>query len=107
MPWISIGSVRMLPIVKRGLSDAYGFWKMIWMRRFQGMNSFADIDRMSRPSKIASPDVAWCSRISVSPTVVLPEPDSPTRPSVLPFGSLNETSLTASNVRVPKRPSRE
>ncbi len=93
--------------MKRGLSDAYGFWKMIWMRRLYGMNSFADIDRMSRPSKIASPVVASCSRISVSPTVVLPEPDSPTRPSVLPFGSWNETSFTASNSRVPNRPSRE
>jgi hypothetical protein len=33
MPWIFIGSSRIWPTVKRGLSDAYGFWKMIWMRR--------------------------------------------------------------------------
>ena len=39
MPWICIGSVRIWPTVKRGLSDAYGFWKMIWMRRLYGMNS--------------------------------------------------------------------
>ncbi len=80
---------------------------MIWMRRLYGMNSRCDIARMSRPSKIASPVVASCSRISVRPTVVLPEPDSPTRPSVLPFGSRNETSFTASNLRRPNRPSRE
>ena len=44
MPWICIGSVRICPTVKRGLSDAYGFWKMIWMRRLYGMNSCGDID---------------------------------------------------------------
>ena len=107
MPWISIGSVRIWPTMKRGLSDAYGFWKMIWMRRLYGMNSRADIARMSRPSKCAVPAVASCSRISVRPTVVLPEPDSPTRPSVLPLGRSNDTSCTARNSRRPKRPSRE
>ena len=107
MPWMFIGSVRMCPTVKRGLSEAYGFWKMIWIRRLYAMNSFCDIDRMSRPSKIASPADASCRRISVRPTVVLPDPDSPTSPSVLPLGSPNDTSFTASNLRRPKRPSRE
>ncbi len=45
------------------------------------------------PSKIASPVVASCRRISVRPTVVLPEPDSPTRPSVLPFRQLERDVL--------------
>ena len=67
------------------------------------MNSRGDIARMSLPSNSASPPVASCSRISVSPTVVLPEPDSPTRPSVLPFGSRNDTSFTASNLRRPNK----
>jgi hypothetical protein len=39
--------------------------------------------------------------------VVLPDPDSPTRPSVLPLGSLNETSFTASNFLRPNSPFRE
>ena len=29
--------------MKRGLSDAYGFWKMIWMRRLYCMNSRGDM----------------------------------------------------------------
>ena len=107
MPWICIGSTMICPTVKRGFSDAYGFWKMIWMRRLYCMNSAGDIDSRSLPSKIASPVVASCSRISVRPTVVLPEPDSPTRPSVLPFGNWNDTSFTALNSRLPKIPSRE
>ena len=80
---------------------------MIWMRRLYCMNSFGDIARMSRPSNSASPVVASCSRISVRPTVVLPEPDSPTSPSVLPLASVNDTSFTALNSRLPKTPSRE
>ena len=39
MPWICIGSTMICPTVKRGFSDAYGFWKMIWMRRLYCMNS--------------------------------------------------------------------
>jgi hypothetical protein len=37
-----------------------------------------------RPSKMTSPPVGSCRRSSVRPMVVLPEPDSPTTPSVWP-----------------------
>ncbi len=79
---------------------------MIWMRRLYAMYSRSGIAIKSFPSKIAVPPVAWCSRSSVRPTVVLPDPDSPTTPSVLPRGSVNETSFTALNSRLPNKPSR-
>ena len=50
--------------------------------------------------------VAWCSRSKVRPTVVLPEPDSPTTPRVLPRAKVNETLSTALNSRLPNQPSR-
>ena len=41
MPWIVIGSTSVWPIVKRGFSDAYGFWNTIWMRRRIGSRSLS------------------------------------------------------------------
>ena len=94
MPWICIGSMRICPTVKRGFSDAYGFWKMIWMRRLYGMNSRSATSTGGRgPRRSPRRLVASCSRISVRPTVVLPEPDSPTRPSVLPLRQLERHVL--------------
>ncbi len=58
MPWIFIGSVRIWPIVKRGLRLAYGFWKMIWMRRRYAMSSASDILSRSLPSHRIWPLVA-------------------------------------------------
>ena len=49
---------------------------------------------MSRPSKRISPSER-ISRISASASVVLPEPDSPTTPSVSPARRLTSTSVTA------------
>jgi hypothetical protein len=42
------------------------------------------------------------SRSSESASVVLPEPDSPTIPSVSPSRSVNDTSSTAFVTRVPR-----
>ena len=42
--------------MKRGFSDAYGFWKMIWMRRLYGHELASATSTAGRlPSKIASP----------------------------------------------------
>ena len=38
MPCMAIGSVRVSPTIMRGFRDAYGFWKMIWIRRLYSMN---------------------------------------------------------------------
>ena len=40
---------------------------------------------MSRPSNTIWPAVGSSSRVSRRPVVVLPQPDSPTRPSVSPL----------------------
>ena len=72
------------PIGVRGSSDAYGSWKMICIRRRYGLSLLPLIVVMSVPSNLIVPDVGSISRSSNRPTVVLPEPDSPTRPSVSP-----------------------
>src|SRR4051794_34209443 len=50
---------------------------------------------MSVPSKLISPAVGSYSRVISRPVVVLPQPDSPTRPSDPPLASVNETPSTA------------
>ena len=50
---------------------------------------------MSRPSKRIWPLVTGCSPSTALPIVVLPDPDSPTRPRVSPRAIENETSFTA------------
>ncbi len=110
MPWIVIGSTSVWPIVKRGLSDAYGFWNTTWMRFRIGSSSAFDSASRSRPSKIAlppaGPPLGSCRRSSVRPSVVLPEPDSPTTPSVWPARSLKVAPRTALNSLRPKTPLR-
>ncbi len=49
----------------------------------------------SCPSKVTSPEVGSISRRMQRPVVDLPQPDSPTRPSVSPFSIVNEMSSTA------------
>ena len=50
---------------------------------------------MSTPRKRIDPAVGSSSRTSPRISVVLPQPDSPTTPSVSPAASENETSETA------------
>ena len=51
---------------------------------------------MSRPSKMIRPSVGSISLMIVRPSVVLPQPDSPTMPSVSPFRTERSTPETAS-----------
>src|ERR1035437_3379528 len=50
---------------------------------------------MSRPAKRISPEVGFSNPTSRRPIVVLPQPDSPTRPKVSPFAIEKDTSETA------------
>ena len=50
---------------------------------------------MSRPSKTIEPDVGSISLMIVRPSVVLPQPDSPTTPSVSPLRTERSTPSTA------------
>ena len=55
---------------------------------------------MSAPPKRIVPAVGSSSRSTARPTVVLPQPDSPTSPSVSPGMTWSETSSTAFTVAV-------
>ena len=65
-----------------------------------------DLASRSSPSKCIEPLTMWAAvgnnRKMDSASVVLPEPDSPTMPSVSPARSVSETSSTAFTVRVPR-----
>ena len=54
---------------------------------------------MSRPLKMMRPEVASIRRSTARPVVVLPEPDSPTRPSVSPALTSKETLSSALIIR--------
>ena len=96
MPCSRSGSPMMSCTIQRGFRLAYGSWKIIWMRR-----------RSWRPSGVLK--AAWASCPSnwkpprVGPyrptrrraTVLLPQPDSPTRASVLPRSIVKLTPSTA------------
>ena len=68
--------------------------------------SASDFRSRSSPSKRISPETIRAAggskRSSESASVVFPEPDSPTIPSVSPSASVRETSSTARVTRVPR-----
>src|SRR5205085_10184888 len=98
--WSWIASTSWCPIRCTGFSDVIGSWKIIAMslprmsrRRFEPI-----VSRFS-PLKIASP-LEIVFRFAFRPMIVrqvtlLPEPDSPTIPSVLPFSIEKLTPSTA------------
>ena len=88
-------------MVSTGLSDVIGSWKIIAMslpRIPRTSSSF--IFRMSWPSNMTWPSTilpGGCGmrRMSDSAVTLLPQPDSPTMPSVSPAATWNETPSTA------------
>ncbi len=66
----------------RGLSEENGSWKTICMRLRSGRIALRSLPWIGWPSKKISPPWFEMSRSSACPKVVLPEPDSPTMPSV-------------------------
>ena len=93
MPWIRSPSPMLSPMGVRGSSDAYGSWKMICIRRRYGLRRAPLSFGMSTPSNMIVPDVGSMSRSSSRPTVVLPQPDSPTSPSVSPRRISNDDAV--------------
>ena len=70
----------------RGLSDAYGSWKIICIlsccsRAFAGARPASGAPRQKR-----SPSVSGSRPTASRPSVDLPQPDSPTRPTTSPGG---------------------
>src|SRR6478609_3610759 len=93
--WIANGSPTMSPTVMRGLSEEYGSWNTIWMLRRIRRRSLPLAVTMSWPSNSAEPPVGFSSPQSRRATVDLPQPDSPTSPSVSPGYRSKETPSTA------------
>ena len=76
----------------RGSSDSAGSWNTSWTLPFGGRAlPGASPGRLNR----TVPDEGSMSPTTMRPTVVLPEPLSPTRPSVSPGAMENDTSLMA------------
>src|SRR5262245_24033131 len=90
------------PIVCTGLSEVIGSWKIIdsFCPRRSRRSSFESFKR-SRPSKMmpcpSTRPVSATSPITDSEVTLLPQPDSPTRPTVLPRSTLKLTPSTALN----------
>ncbi len=98
MPWTISGSRRIDPARMRGSSDAYESWNMYWMSRRSRRYS-RPLDRArSLPPKRTAPLVGLSRPTSIRPIVVLPQPDSPTRPSVSPLRMSKDTPATALTV---------
>ncbi|CPO11296.1 Uncharacterised protein [Bordetella pertussis] len=95
----------MRPTVWRGLSEANGSWKIIWMSLRSGRNWLSDNPAISRPLNTSLPPSMPISLSRHLPMVDLPEPDSPTMPSVSPRRTSKLTSSTARTTRfLPNQP---
>ena len=92
------------PMVKLGLSEVIGSWKIIASRLpRRSRRVWSGTSSRSKPSKRIEPVTsAECfdSRpMMASEVTLLPQPDSPTRPSVAPLATLRSTRSTAWVVR--------
>ena len=94
-PKFSIGSPTMAPADRRGLREEYGSWKTVWMRRRCSHIAPGDSAVTSSPATTMRPEVGSTSLSTARPTVDLPQPDSPTRPSVSPCATEKLTPSTA------------
>ena len=84
-PCSTSGSATMSATLQRGFRLAYGSWKIICRRRRSAPACpEAKACVMSMPSKRTCPAVGVCRPTSRRATVLLPQPDSPTSPSVCP-----------------------
>jgi hypothetical protein len=100
MSCTAIGSARISPTVMRGLSDAYGSWKMIcmWRRIWRiAIRGRAPGDLLALEG--TEPPVGSIRRRMRRPVVDLPQPDSPTSASVSPRAMSKLTSSTARTCR--------
>ena len=92
------------PTVKLGLSEVIGSWKIIASRLpRRSRKVWSGTSSKSKPSNRIEPETsAECfdnSPMMASEVTLLPQPDSPTRPSVAPLATLRSTLSTAWVVR--------
>ena len=72
------------PIGRRGLSELPGSWKTMPTVFRKGFSSWLFAPVMSMPQTVILPADTGRSATAARPMVVLPEPDSPTRPITSP-----------------------
>ena len=89
------GSARICATVMRGFRLEYGFCSTNCMCRRIERSSAGRMPISSRPIRRTEPASAACNCRTARPVVVLPEPDSPTRPSVSPRPISKLTPSTA------------
>ena len=94
-PWIPSPSAIRSPTFIRGSSEPTESWKTICMCRRISFIALAESPTRSTPSKVISPSVGSSRRRIVRPSVDLPHPDSPTRPTVSPRRISRSTPSTA------------
>ena len=101
--WVSTASAIWSPTLKTGLRAVIGSWKIIEMS-FPRTCCICCSESLSRslPRNLISPlaTLAFCSssRMTVSALTLLPQPDSPTRPTVVPAGMVRFSPRTARTV---------
>ena len=83
------------PTVLRGFSDEYGSWKIICTSRCSALRRSPLRLRDVLALEQDLPEVGSSSRTSSRAVVLLPQPVSPTIPSVSPAWTANEMSSTA------------
>ena len=79
----------------RGLSEPNGSWKMICISRRSARSRSGPASLRLSPATRMVPEVGSIRRTSMRPVVDLPQPDSPTRPSVWPRWIAKSTPSTA------------
>ena len=99
--WISTPSVSWRPTESTGFSEVMGSWKTMAISRPRTRRiSSSESRRRSRPLNQTSPPTirpagAATRRMTESALTLLPQPDSPTRATVSPSRTSQETSSTA------------
>ena len=88
------------PQVKTGLSEVIGSWKIMltWSPRMSRISPSLLASRFSPLSRISPATILpgrSMSRMTLRLVMLLPQPDSPTTPSVCPCPISNVTSSTA------------
>ena len=89
------GSATAENMLMRGSSAACGFWNTTCTCRRNAPRSASRARVISVPAKRTQPSDTSTRRRNERSTVVLPDPDSPTRPSVSPSCSTRSTPSTA------------
>ncbi len=94
-PCTSNGTSSVWRMRLRGFSEANGSWNTICTSRVSRRRSASSSVARSRPSTSSRPDVGGYSPTIARPSVVLPQPDSPTTPSTSPARTSRLTPSTA------------